>query len=172
MFINEAENPQLTTLNELFMKNHDSLPIDVENSIYYARLRQLLHPEIFNFCKEQEELKADLNFLRLCIGEPITESEIRDYLNGLKEKYNKNDKVGIEYHIEVTRIDYGVPVFCVIQRGNAIHMKKFVFRFRKANQEAGVGDLSNAGIISDSLKNDAAQERKEKANKIIGGMQQ
>ena len=51
-------------------------------------------------------------------------------------------------------------------------MKKFVFRFRKANQEAGVGDLSNAGIISDSLKNDAAQERKEKANKIIGGMQQ
>ena len=65
MFINEAENPQLTTLNELFMKNHDSLPIDVENSIYYARLRQLLHPEIFNFCKEQEELKADLNFLRI-----------------------------------------------------------------------------------------------------------
>lgn len=165
----EEESQQLVDLNEMFMKTLPSLPIDVENSIYYARIKQLLHPEIMNFCKEQLELKADLNMLRMSVGEPMTETEIRDYLDGLKDKYKDNDKVIIEYDIQVTRIDYGVPVFCVIHRGNSIIAKKFVFRFRKSNQELGLDDLSNSQIINKSLNTDAKKERKEKYDKLVGG---
>lgn len=149
---NENENPQITTLNEMFINVKDSLPDEIEQSIYYSKLKQLLHSEIFNFCKEQIELKQDLNFFRMNVGKNMTEIEIREYLDGLKEKYNAHyDNVGIDYHIEVTRYDYGVPVFCIIKR-NEIFMKKFVFRFRKSNQAKGIEGLTNSGIPEKETK--------------------
>ena len=169
MIVLEETNSQLATINEMFIASLPSLPTDVENSIYYARIKQLLHPEIYNFCKEQLELKEDLNFLRMSVGEVMTEQEIRDYLDSLKDKYKDNDKIGIEYHIEVTRIDYGVPVFCIIRRGNGIFMKKFVFRFRKVNQEIGLADLTNAQVLNLAANKNDAAERKAKADKFIGG---
>lgn len=166
----EEENQQLININEMFISALPSLPTDVENSIYYARIKQLLHPEIMNFCKEQLELKEDLNMLRMSVGEPMTEQEIRDYLNGLKEKYKSNDHVGIEYHIEITRVDYGVPVFCVIQRGNGIYMKKFVYRFRKTNQAIGNEDLSISQILNNAANDPTGKkERKNNIKKFIGG---
>lgn len=145
--ITEKENPQLTTLNEMMVQVQSSLPTEIEQSIYYAKLKQLLHPEIFNFCKEQVELKEDLNLFRMSVGKPMDENEIREYIDGLKQKYNEHyDNVGIDYHIEVTRYDYGVPVFCIIKRNSKIYMKKFVFRFKKLNQRSGIDGLSNSGV--------------------------
>lgn len=142
------ESSQLKELNEMFISSLPSLPTDVENSIYYPKLKHLLHTEIKNFCREQIELKEDLNFFRMSVGSQLPESEIREYLDGLKSKYNavQNGKIGIEYHIEVTRVDFGVPVFCMIRRGDDITMKKFVFRFRKISSE-GVGSLSSSGVL-------------------------
>ena len=149
-----SENSQIRQLNEMVLQVKDSLPKDIETSIYYPKLRNLLHSEIFNFCKEQLELKADLNFLRMSVGQVLSESEIREYLDGLMAKYNNdsNSNVCLSYHIEVTRIDFGVPVFVVIKRGNNILMKKFVFRFRKTDLEQGLFGLSNSGIPLDVLK--------------------
>jgi len=162
------ENSQLTQINEMFVNVQDSLPTEIENSVYYAKLKAALHPEIIKFCKEQLELKSDLNFLRMSVGETISESEIRDYLNTLKNKYNsENNNVGIDYHIEATRIDFGVSVFCVIKR-DEIYMKKFVFRFRKPSISDGIGNLSNAQLIKESLKT-KEEKRKEKYQKLMGG---
>lgn len=169
MVILEEENQQLRTLSEMVISTLPSLPTDVENSIYYARIKQLLHPEIMNYCKEQLELKEDLNFLRMSVGEAMTETEIREYLNGLKDKYTSNEHVGIEYHIEVTRVDYGVPVFCTIQRGNRIFIKKFVFRFRKANQGDGIDGLSISQIFSAEAKKKNNPPKKNNIRKIMGG---
>ena len=144
--LNENNSPQMQTLNEMFVKVQTSLPTEVEQSIYYAKLKQLLHGEIMQFCKEQLELKQDLNMFRMNVGNALSEEEIREYLDSLKSKYNAHyDNVGIDYHIEVTRYDYGVPVFCVIKR-NEIFMKKFVFRFKKSDQTKGINGLSNAGV--------------------------
>ena len=144
------EDKKLVELNEMLVKNINSLPTNIENSIYYTKIKHLLHPEIKNFCKEQIELKEDLNFFRMSVGEFLTEKDIREYLDSLKEKYNNMQNVGIEYHIESTRLDYGVPVFCVIKRGADILLKKFVFRFRKSNIESGLGDLTNAQILKNN----------------------
>jgi len=146
MVILESENPQLTELNEMFIEVQDSLPTDIEHSIYYPKLKTLLHPEILNFCKEKLDLKADLNFFRMSVGQQISEREIRDYLDGLKTKYNLDDNnIGIDYNIEATRYDFSAAVFCVIKRED-IHMKKFIFRFRKANQSELLGNISTSGI--------------------------
>lgn len=146
------ESSQLKTLNEIFVNSLESLPPDVENSIYYARLKKMLHPEIINFCKEQTQLKEDLNLFRMNVGQVLSESEIREYLNGLMDKYNgKTNNVGLDYHIEATRIDYAVPVFCVIKR-NEIFMKKFVFRFKKPSISSSISNLSTASIPLDTLK--------------------
>ena len=144
--LNEQEHPQLQTLNEMIVNVHSSLPKETEQSIYYAKLKQLLHGEIYDFCKEQIEMKQDLNFFRMNVGNVMEESEIREYLDGLKDKYNTHyDNIGLEYHIEVTRYDFGVPVICVIKRGQ-IHMKKFVFRFRKKSASTSLDGISNAGV--------------------------
>ena len=150
--ITESENPQLTTLNEMMVQVQNSLPTDVEQSIYYAKLKHLLHPEIFNFCKEQIELKQDLNLFRMSVGKPMVEKEIREYIDNLKQKYNEHyENVGLDYHIEVTRYDYGVPVFVVIKR-TEIFMKKFVFRFKKERLTDGIANLSQSGLILNTLK--------------------
>ena len=57
--------------------------------------------------------------------------------------------VGIDYHIEVTRLDFGVPVFVLIKR-DSIYLKKFVFRFKK-DISTGLGDLTNAGMLKVAL---------------------
>jgi hypothetical protein len=139
------ENSQLTQLNEMFVNVLPSLPEDIENSIYYPKLKVALHPEIHNFCREKVELQQDLNILRMSIGEQLTEKEIREYLDTLKAKYNTlNNDIAIDYHLEATRIDYGVAVFVVIKRSD-ISMKKFVFRFRKDINE-GLEGLTNSGV--------------------------
>lgn len=103
-------------------------------------------PEIINFCKEFKDIRDDLLYLRAAIGTPLDEGSIRAYFDGLKEKYNTVDNnVGIDYHIESTRIDYGVPVFVILKR-NEIYMKKFVFRFKKTDLSGGIQGLTNAGV--------------------------
>ena len=140
------ESAQIKELNEMFVNVLPSLPTKVENSIYYRKLRTMLHPEIINYCREHVDLKQDLNFLRMMVGEEITEREIREYLDRLKEKYNLSDNnCALDYHIEVTRIDYGVPVFVVIKR-DMIYLKKFVFRFLKANTATSLLDVNNSGV--------------------------
>lgn len=152
------DSSELKQLNEMFVKVEESLPTSVENSIFYPKLKQLLFGEIVNFCKEQLELKADLQLLRMNIGEQLPESEIREYLDTLKKKYNSIDNnCGLDYHIEATRIDYGVAVFVVIKR-TIILMKKFVFRFKKINISDSVSGLSSSNIpIKESLMEQAKE---------------
>lgn len=147
------ESSQIKQLNETLLTVMDSLPLDVEQSVYYNKLKQLLHSEIFNFCKDQNELKQDLNMLRLSIGLPMTEAEIREYLDGLKLKYNNggNQNIAIEYDLTITKFDYAVPVFVVIRRGEFL-IKKFVFRFKRQNISQGVANTTIAGIPLDILK--------------------
>jgi len=145
MFIDE-ESKEIAQLNEMFVKVYDSLPAKIENSIFYPKLKQLLHMEIIRFTREQIELKQDLNLLRMNIGEILSETEIREYMDSLKSKYNLEDNnVGIDYHIEVTRYDYGVPIFVVIKR-DIIYFKKFVFRFRKSNPTMGLSGIQVSGL--------------------------
>jgi hypothetical protein len=140
------ESSELRQLNEIFVRVENSLPENIENSMFYPKLKHLLHTEIFRFTKEHIELRDDLNFLRQNIGEQFTVDEIKEYLEMLKSKYNMvEDNVGIDYHLEVTRIDYGVPVFVIIKR-DRIYVKKFVFRFRKLNTSDSVGTLSIGGV--------------------------
>jgi hypothetical protein len=158
------ESRDIIQLNEMLFRVQDSLPKNIENSVFYPKLKQLLHMEIVRFAKEKIELRQDLNFLRMNIGEPIPESEIREYLDSLKAKYNGvTHEIGLDYHIEVTRIDYGVPVFVIIKR-DTIYMKKFVFRFRKANISQGVEGLSQQGVpLAESL-----EQRRQRYLKLMG----
>ena len=157
------ENSQLTEinnkiLNEMKLNVKDHLPDKVELSIYYPKLKQQLRSEIFNFCREKIELKEDLNMFRMLVGEYLDEKDIREYLDTLKEKYNnKNDTfIGIDYHIEATRIDYGVAVFVMIKRSDC-DMKKFVFRFRKKDLGSGIANLSTIGTPLDALRTNGGE---------------
>ena len=146
------EHPDLVSINEMFVNIEPHLPEDIEGSIYYPKLKTLLRSELINFCKEQIELKNDLEILRMNVGQVMSESEIREYLDGLMSKYNSTvNNVGLSYHIEATRIDYGVPVFVVIKR-TEIFMKKFVFRFKKERLTDGIANLSQSGLILNTLK--------------------
>jgi hypothetical protein len=147
------DSRELKQLNEMFVKVEESLPEKIENSIYYPKLKNLIHGEIIRFCREKTELRDDLNFFRMNIGEFISDKEIREYLDSLKLKYNtENNDIGIDYHLEVTRIDYGVPVFVVIKR-DVIYMKKFVFRFRKSSVSAGLTDVNQIGVpLSEDIR--------------------
>ena len=90
----------------------------------------------------------------------MTEKQIREYLDGLKEKYNGMvNNVGIDYHIEVTRLDFGVPVFVLIKR-DSIYLKKFVFRFKK-DISTGLGDLTNAGMLKVALSKRDEEDNKQ-----------
>jgi hypothetical protein len=162
------ESKEIKELNEMFVKVEKSLPEKIENSIYYPKLKQLLHLEIARFTKEKLELKADLNFLRMNVGEQLSDTEIKEYLDSLKLKYNsENNDIGIDYHVEVTRFDYGVAVFVVIKR-DIIYMKKFVFRFRKSEGiSAGLQDVSQAGIPKVPLEENF-KERRDRYLKLMG----
>ncbi len=129
--IEVLHNAHRHSLNELFMNVDASLPTRVENSTYYARLKHMLHLDIRAFTKDKVELRSDLNILRMQVGESLEEGEIRYFLDDLKQKYNNSDNnIAIEYHIEATKIDFGVPVFVVIKR-DEVYIKKFTFRFKK-----------------------------------------
>jgi hypothetical protein len=152
------DSKQVIALNELFVDVRQGLPTNVENSVYYPKIKHLLFGEINSFCKEQVELKQDLNVLRMMVGEEMTESQIRDYLDGLMLKYNNEvNNVGIIYHIEQTRLDYGVPVVVIIKR-DSIYVKKFVFRFKK-ELSRGIGDLNNAGLLKKDITSTLANKK-------------
>ena len=143
MYLDESE--ELKTLNETIIRTSDSLDPIIANSIYYPRIKQLMFKEIIDFCKEKTELKNDLLQMQKLIGAKLSEAEIREYLDNLKLKYGMTSDLGIEYHIESTRVDYGVCVFAIIKR-NDIWTKKLVFRFRKASTDTIFG-LSNGGVM-------------------------
>ena len=87
-----------------------------------------------------------------------------EYLDALKIKYNNQDNnIAIDYHIEVTRFDYGVAVWVVIKRAE-IHMKKFIFRFRKTEATMGLNDVNIGGIPLEEGKS----ARKERYLKLMG----
>lgn len=154
----------INKLDEMFVNVLPNLPDNVENSIYYAKLKQALFNEIVLFCKEKTELKQDLNILRMNVGESLTEEFIRDYIEGLQAKYNTEDNnVGLEYHLEATKYDFSCVIFAIIKR-DVIYCKKFVFRFRKA-VTAGIAGLSNSGIL---LPSETKALREEKINKKFG----
>lgn len=155
------ESEQVKTINEMLVSVSNALPSSIENSIYYSKLKSALYGEIYDFCKEKVELKKDLNFLRLNVGLSLTEQEIREYLDELKDKYNHSiEDIGIEYHIETTRVDFGVAVFVIIKR-NEVYVKKLVFRFKKEKFSGGIDNLSNSGIITE-------EDRKQVYNKMFG----
>lgn len=159
------ENPLMQHLNEMFVDVKDSLPTDIENSIYYPKIKHLLFTEIIEFCKEKVELKDDLMVLRNMVGEKVSEQQIRNYLDGLKKKYNNLiNNIGLEYSIEVTRVDYGVPVFVIIKR-DFIYAKKFVFRFKK-DISVGLGDLTTAGVLKTNITNKISENNKKKGDDV------
>lgn len=165
------ESQDIKKVNEMFVDVQPSLSSDITNSIFYNKLKYFMFKEIVDFCKEKIELKNDLLELRVLIGEFLTEQDIRNKLDLLKERYNNTvQNIGIEYHLESTRIDYGVAVFCIIKRDD-IYAKKFVFRFRKSPQIGlNYSGLSSIGApISSDLTDDEKKEiRKDKYKKIVG----
>ena len=139
----------------MFVHVKPNLSKELENSIQYPRQRDSLKREIFAFMKEQIGLRDELMALRNRVGDAVKESDLTDHMEKLSRKYNDIDNnVGFSYHIEATRIDYGLSVHVVIFRGQ-IHVKKFVFRFRKLETKAGLDNVSSSGIIEnyDVLRN-------------------
>lgn len=162
------ESDELRHLNEMYVNVLPALDPKVTNSIYYNRLKYLMFNEIVQFCREKLDLKQDLLAIRPYIGDYMSEEDIRKTFDGLKNKYNggAEDNVGIDYHIETTRVDYGVCVFAIIKRDD-IYAKKFVFRFRKT-PSAGL-DLSNLTAIGSPLpEKDKAEIRKTMTNEFGG----
>jgi hypothetical protein len=164
MVIIVEQSRELTDLNEMFVKVEAGLPSSIENSIYYPKIRHLLMSEIIRFTKEKTEMRRDLEFLRMNVGMVLSEADIRDYLDGIKQKYNtKDNDMGIEYHIEGTRFDYGVAVFAIIKR-DMVYVKKLVFRFRKPDTSVSVVGVSPTGVPID----ESADSRKSRYLKLMG----
>lgn len=155
----EAEIDQMT---EAVVRVVPSVSENILNTSFYPRIRVLEIPEIMRFCQEQISLKNDLLDLTTYIGEYMTEAQIREIFDTLKEKYNQEKIIGMEYHVESTRIDFGVVLFVVIKRTD-IFVKKFIFRFRKALDTNLVG-LSSIGVpigginLPELQKEDRARE--------------
>lgn len=158
----EEESKELKDLNETFIKVLPSAPESVLNSAFYPRIRILEIPEIMQYCREHTDLKNDLLAIATFIGEFLTEDQIRDIFDGLKNKYNTNDSlVGLEYHMEATRVDFGIVLFVAIKRNN-FYIKKFIFRFRKA-LDVSMSGLSNIGVpeepqIMSKIRQDEAKQ--------------
>jgi hypothetical protein len=138
MKFNIETSKELEILHEMFIRVEDPLPADLENSIFYSRIKNTMTRELLSFMREQTELKADLLRFKDKIGDVMSESQIRKELETMM-KYNEQDNnVGVIFHIESTRLDYGVPVIVMIKR-DVLHVKKFVFRFKKEDMSAKVG---------------------------------
>jgi hypothetical protein len=138
MKVNIETSKELETLHEMFIKVEDPLPADLENSIFYSRIKNTMTRELLGFMREQTELKADLLRLKDKIGDVMSESQIRKELEKMMKYNEQNNNVGVIFHIESTRLDYGVPVIVMIKR-EVLHVKKFVFRFKKEDMSAKVG---------------------------------
>jgi hypothetical protein len=138
MKVNIETSKELETLHEMFIKVEDPLPADLENSIFYSRIKNTMTRELLGFMREQTELKADLLRLKDKIGDVMSESQIRKELEKMMKYNEQNNNVGVIFHIESTRLDYGVPVIIMIKR-EVLHVKKFVFRFKKEDMSAKVG---------------------------------
>lgn len=130
--INEELSAPIRDTNEAIISVQPSLGIRETNTLYYPKLKYLMFNEITRFCKEKIDVRNDLLTLRTYIGEFLSEEEIQNILDGLKQKYSEVQDIGIEYHIEATRHDYGVCVFVIIKRGDIVYCKKFIYRFRKS----------------------------------------
>lgn len=149
----ESDSNEIKLLDEFVVELSDSnISDNVERSIFYPKLKQLMFKEINLFCREHIQLKNDLQFIRMQIGDSLSEKEVRSMFDDLMKKYNTtaNDNIGVMYHLEKTRFDYGVPLFVIIKR-NEIQAKKFVFRFRRT-------EMSDPGI---SFKNENVDTPKE-----------
>lgn len=155
LIVEEISN-EIKEINETIMNVHKSLDPRITNNIYYTRLKYLMFNEIVKFCRERIDLREDLLALRTTIGEFMTEDQIRETFDNLKQKYNSGDieNIGIEYHMESTRLDYGVVLFCALKRGDIFNLKKFVFRFRKGNLSSGVPGLDAIGMELPDVKKD------------------
>lgn len=150
--INEELDNETKSVNEMIISMQKSLPTKVTNNIYYTKLKYLMFNEIIKFCKEKIDLKIDLLGLKDTIGEFLSEEQILDLFNSFKAKYNDQNypDIGVEFHVESTRLDYGVCVFIIIKRGDTIFCKKFIFRYRKTT--AGIGlDFSGLNAIGMSV---------------------
>jgi len=133
------ESKKQETLHEMFIKVESAHASTLENSIFYSRIKNTMMHDLMSFMREQIDLRDDLMKLRSKIGDAMSERDIRRELDKLMKKYNEADNnVGLIYHIESTRVDYGVPVMVMIKR-NIIYVKKFVFRFKKTDVFAKVG---------------------------------
>ena len=69
------------------------------------------------------------------------------------------NNIGLDYHLEVTRIDFGCSVFVVIKR-DFIYMKKFVFRFKK-DLTTGLEGLTTAGTFKNTVVNKVSEQNKK-----------
>lgn len=158
-----SESDEIKKINEMLVDVVPSLDEKITNSIYYNKLKHATFNEIITFCREKIELKSDLLYIRTFIGEFLTTDEIHDVFDELKKKHNGEENIGIEYHIETTRIDYSVCLFVIIKR-NDIMAKKFIFRFRKA-PSAGLSGLTNANMPIE----EAVKVRQSIYKNLIGG---
>jgi hypothetical protein len=168
MIIDEsASDEEISKLTEAVVKVVPSMPEAILNTSFYPRIKVLQIPEIMRFCKEQTTLKNDLLDMCNYIGEYLSESDIHDLFDALKDKYNnENPLVGLEYHIESTRIDYGVVLFVVIKRDD-VYLKKFIFRYRKS-LDSSIDGLSTIGVPLNSkpLENVGDIEKALRASQI------
>lgn len=139
------ESTDIEKLNETIVKIIPSVSEKILNSSYYPRIKVLELPEIIRFCKEQTSLKNDLLAILTYVGEQMSEEDIRNIFDSMKRKYNQNDKIGLDYHIEMTRYDYGICLFVIIKRDD-VYAKKFVFRYkRKDKSETNIDGLTSVG---------------------------
>ena len=159
------ESKDIEKLNETIIKIIPSVPEKILNSSYYPRIKVLEMPMIIKFCKEQISLKNDLLAILTYVGEPMSEENIRLIFDSMKEKYNRNDKIGIEYHIEMTRYDYGICLFAIIKRDD-VYAKKFVFRFRRKDlSKSNIDGLTSVGYPLS--KENIAQIRRDNVEEIL-----
>mgnify|MGYP000870283211 CR=1 FL=1 len=141
MIMIHEDGSELQSLNEFVIDiTNMTVPDGIQRSIFYPKLKTLLFREINSFCREHTTLKADLHFLRMQIGSVMSEQEIKKQFDDLIKRYNTNanDNIGLLYHYEATKFDYGVVLTVIIKRSE-IEAKNFVFRFLKK-------DVSDIGL--------------------------
>lgn len=121
-----------------------------EHSIVYGRLKQRLQHDIIKFCLNEVDLKNDLLFFRSMVGDTLRENDILNHVKNIQDKYNNgrsyNRNVSIDYFIETTRYDFVLVLFITIIRGENIFQTRFVFRYRKSSQTAGIRGMDMSGL--------------------------
>jgi len=151
---NKSSNNVNKILNEMIIhvddKTNKKVSYADEHSIVYGRLKQRLQLDIIKFCLNEVDLKNDLMFFRSMVGDTLIEKDILNYVKNIQDKYNNdrsyNHHVGIDYFIETTRYDFVLALFVIIIRGENIFQTRFVFRYRKASQNAGVRGVNMSGL--------------------------